>query len=364
MSEIDSRYDRLARFYKIGSAGIKAFNRANVVILGCGALGAQHAETLTRAGFGRLTLIDRDFVERSNLQRQTLFTEEDAEKALPKVIALKAHLSKINQDIEISTHIADVSSDNIESLIAGHDLLLDGTDNLALRMLINDACYKLGIPWIFGSALESYGMSYNFNFDFDSKSNISLDNRNIRNRNIRSNQEIAPCLRCLLQTLPLESHDTCSSVGVIQPILQMISSIQTTEAMKYFADREAVRETLFSIDLWDFHPQNISLHRLKDPECLTCGPNPTYPALNQKNREAQRLCGDGSVMIREVAPLNLKQLKSRLDQRHIDSQYNEYFLNIHLPSHRVILFADGRGIVYGVTDTEEALKLYNSVVTF
>lgn len=368
MSEIDSRYDRLARFYKIGTAGVKAFNRANVVILGCGALGAQHAETLTRAGFGRLTLIDRDFVERSNLQRQTLFTEEDAEKALPKVIALKAHLSKINQDIEISTHIADVSSDNIESLIAGHDLLLDGTDNLALRMLINDACYKLGIPWIFGSALESYGMSYNFNFDFDfdfdSKSNISLENRNIRNRNIRSNQEIAPCLRCLLQTLPLESHDTCSSVGVIQPILQMISSIQTTEAMKFFADREAVRETLFSIDLWEFHPQNISLHRLKDPECLTCGPNPTYPALNQKNREAQRLCGDGSVMIREVAPLNLKQLKSRLDQRHIDSQYNEYFLNIHLPSHRVILFADGRGIVYGVTDTEEALQLYNRVVTF
>ncbi|GGZ80589.1 thiamine/molybdopterin biosynthesis protein MoeB [Ignatzschineria indica] len=359
MSEIDSRYDRLARFYKIGTAGVKAFNRANVVILGCGALGAQHAEILTRAGFGRLTLIDRDFVERSNLQRQTLFTEEDAEKALPKVIALKAHLSKINQDIEISTHIADVSSDNIESLIAGHDLLLDGTDNLALRMLINDACYKQGIPWIFGSALESYGMSYNFNFDSDPESSTSLERRDIR-----SNHQAAPCLRCLLQTLPLESHDTCSSVGVIQPILQMISSIQTTEAMKYFADREAVRETLFSIDLWDFHPQNISLHRLKDPECLTCGPNPTFPALNQKNREAQRLCGDGSVMIREVAPLNLKQLKNRLDQRHIDSQYNEYFLNIHLPSHRVILFADGRGIVYGVTDTEEALQLYNRVVAF
>lgn len=360
MSEIDSRYDRLARFYKIDKTGVKAFNRANVVILGCGALGSQHAETLARAGFGRLTLIDRDFVERSNLQRQTLFTEDDAENATPKVIALQKHLAKINCDIEVTPHIVDVSSDNIEALIAGHDLLLDGTDNLALRMLINDACYKLQVPWIFGSALESYGMSYNFNMS--PMINGSEQERIKNSGTERLADDNAPCLRCLLQTLPLEPHDTCSSVGVIQPILQMISSIQTTEAMKFFADPSALRETLFSIDLWEFHPQNINLHRLKDLHCPTCGENPTYPALHQKKREAERLCGDGSVMIREVEPLDLERLKNRFDHDHIPYQYNEYFLNIHLPHNRIILFADGRGIVYGVTDTAEALTLYRKII--
>ena len=350
MSEIDSRYDRLARFYKVGNAGVKAFNHANIVILGCGALGSQHAETLTRAGFGKITLIDRDFVERSNLQRQTLFTEEDAENAIPKVIALKNHLTKINREIQITTHIADVSSDNIEQLIQDHDLLLDGTDNLALRMLINDACYKLNIPWIFGSALESYGMSYNFNFA----------SKNIKEN--AGNRKDAPCLRCLLDTLPLETQDTCSSVGVIQPILQMISSVQTAEAMKFFADFSATRETLFTMDLWEFHSQNVNLHKLKDPNCLTCGDKPSYPSLHIKTREAQRLCGDGSVMIREVKPLNLDLIREKLNAGNIAYKYNEYFLNIQLPANRVILFSDGRGIVYGVREIEEALEIYQSVV--
>ena len=339
MKPLDARYDRLARFYKVGEVGVRAFNNANVVILGCGALGAQHAETLARAGFGKITLIDRDFVERSNLQRQTLFTEEDAAQSLPKVVALQNHLRRINSSIDITTHIADVSSDNIEMLIKDHDLLLDGTDNLALRMLINDACYKHQIPWIFGSALESYGMSYNFNFP-------------------KAHQSGAPCLRCLLQTLPLESQDTCSSVGVIQPILQMISSIQTTEAMKFFADIKASRETLFSIDLWNFHPQNINLNQLKDSNCPTCGNDPSFPSLQIEKREAQRLCGDGSVMIREVKPLDLKKIQEKLKASNIHYQYNDYFLNIHLDHNRIILFHDGRGIVYDVDNIETAMDIY------
>lgn len=347
MDLLSDRYSRLARFHKIGNAGVNAFKQANIVILGCGALGTQHAETLARAGFGRLTLIDRDFVEASNLQRQTLFTESDAKQALPKVIALRDHLLEINSSINVMTHIADVSSDNIEKLIVGNDLLLDGTDNLALRMLINDACYKLKMPWIFGSALESYGMSYNFNM---SKSG--------NGEAVRA----APCLRCLLDSLPLETQDTCSSVGVIQPILQMISSIQTTEAMKFFADKSAMRDTLLSIDLWDFHPQSILLDRLKNPKCETCGDHPTYPSLQSSRREAQRLCGDGSVMIREVKPLDLQDLKNKLDKRGITYRYNEYFLNIQLPDHRVILFQDGRGIVYNVNEIEEAISIYSDLL--
>lgn len=356
---IDERYSRLARFHRIGNAGVRAFNQANVVILGCGALGSQHAETLARAGFGKLTLIDRDFVEHSNLQRQTLFTEKDAEQAIPKVIALKNHLSEINAGIEVTAHIADVSSDNIERLIAGHDLLLDGTDNLALRMLINDACYKQGIPWIFGSALESYGMSYNFNFV--AKESHAQESY-IQERDANSRKANMPCLRCLLDALPLETQDTCSSVGVIQPILQLISSVQTSEAMKFFTDFSATRETLFTMDLWQFHTQNVKLDTLKDPACQTCGVQPTYPSLHQKKREAQRLCGDGSVMIREVAPLDLDNIKNGLDQQNIPYKFNDYFLNIQLPENRIILFSDGRGIVYEVTDVEEAVRIYERVL--
>ena len=344
MDIFNDRYSRLARFHKIGNAGIHAFENAKVVILGCGALGSQHAETLARAGFGTLTLIDRDFVEASNLQRQTLFTEQDAKRSLPKVIALKNHLEAINSGIEIHAHIADVSSDNIESLIQGHDLLLDGTDNLALRMLINDACYKLNMPWIFGTALESYGMSYNFNFPD------------------KEGKPAKPCLRCVLGSLPLESQDSCSSVGVIQPILQIISGIQTSEAMKFFADFAATRESLITLDIWDFHLQNVQLEKLKDPDCLTCGKHPTFPDLHVKTREAQRLCGNGSVMIREVEPLDILQIKEKLENAGIPYQYNDYFLNIHLENNRVILFHDGRGIVYDIEDVESAVKIYESLI--
>lgn len=338
---IDPRYHRLARFHRIQNIGVKKLNDATVVILGCGALGSQHAETLARSGIGHLILIDRDFVELTNLQRQTLFTEQDAELSLPKVIALKSHLAEINSSIKVTAHIADVSGDNIVNLIKGADLLLDGTDNLALRMLINDACYHLNMPWIFGSALESYGMSHNFNFPHLPE---------------------LPCLRCILGAIPLESGDTCSSVGVIQPILQLISSVQTTEAMKFFVDQNSLRDTLFTMDLWASRSQNVNLVKLKNPNCPTCGNHPTYPSLQEKKREAQRLCGDGSVMIREVAPLDLTKIQQSLAKDNIKHQFNEYFLNIHLATHRVILFKDGRGIVYGAEDIETAMAVYGELL--
>ncbi|GGZ97101.1 thiamine/molybdopterin biosynthesis protein MoeB [Ignatzschineria ureiclastica] len=346
LTEVEAvRYSRLMRFHRIGESGLRRFRQAKVVIIGCGALGAQHAETLTRAGFGHLTLIDRDFVEYSNLQRQTLFTEADAKQALPKVIALKNHLLRINPSVEITTHLMDVASDNIERLIAGHDLLLDGTDHLSLRLLINDACYKLAIPWIFGSALESYGMSYNFNIPADNKLKKKL-----------------PCLRCLSDYLPLDTQDSCSSVGVIQPILQIISGIQTTEAMKLLIDPTALRNTLLTIDLWPFHQQNIAIESLKKSDCPTCGDHPSYPALNRPKRKVQKLCGEGTVMIREENPLDLEMLKVALDKDKISYQYNAYFLNIHLAQHRIILFADGRGIVYGARDEVEALGVYEGIM--
>lgn len=337
---IDPRYHRLARFARIQTAGVERLNQATVVIIGCGALGAQHAETLTRSGIGHVILVDRDFVELSNLQRQTLFTEADAAAALPKVVALKQHLTAINHTTRITTHLVDVSSDNIVDLIKGADLVLDGTDNLALRMIINDACYQQNIPWIFGSALESYGMSHNFN--------------------VPHRQDL-PCLRCILGAIPLESGDTCSSVGVIQSILQLISSIQTTEAIKFFVEPSAMRETLWTMDVWSSHSQAINLAKFKQKQCPTCGENPTYPALMHAQREAQRLCGDGSVMIREIQPLDLAALEKILIKQGIAHRFNEYFLNIE-GDNRIILFKDGRAIVYGTHDVDEALTLYQNLI--
>lgn len=338
---INERYHRLARFHGIQNKGVQKLNDATVAILGCGALGAQHAETLTRSGIGHLILIDRDFVELSNLQRQTLFTEDDAQNALPKVIALQNRLLAINSNVRITTHLVDVSGDNIVALIKGADILLDGTDNLALRMLMNDACYQLNIPWIFGSALESYGMSYNFNLPLFPE---------------------LPCLRCVLGSIPLENHDSCSSVGVIQPILQIVSAIQTIELMKYFVAPDTMRTTLFTQDLWFNHSQNISLRKLKNPVCQTCGSFPTYPSLKEKKIEAQRLCGDGSVMIRESQPLDLKSIAQSLQVLNINYQLNEYFLNIHLDNHRVILFKDGRGIIYQAPTVDAAILVYQKLL--
>ena len=317
---INPRYHRLARFHQLGEKGVLALRGAHVVIIGTGALGAQHAETLTRSGIGMLTLIDRDIVELTNLSRQTLFTEADAKASLPKVIALETHLKAINQEVKIRPIFTEVSPHNIEYLLEGADLILDGTDNLNIRMLINDAAYKLKIPWIFGSALESYGMTYNF---LDTPLDVT--------------DKKGPCLRCLLGAIPLESEDTCSSVGVVQPILQLISSLQTAEAIKFLTGFP-VRNTLFTAELWEFHTQSINLAKLKNPDCPTCGREPTFPALFQADSNGdskeksnafkiRTLCG-GEFMIYAPKPHDFNRIKPRLEQRNLAYKETDYFLNI------------------------------------
>lgn len=378
---INPRYHRLARFHQLGEKGVLALRAAHVVIIGTGALGAQHAETLTRSGIGTLTLIDRDIVELTNLSRQTLFTEADAKASLPKVIALETHLKAINHEVTIRPIFTEVSPHNIEYLLEGADLILDGTDNLNIRMLINDAAYKLTIPWIFGSALESYGMTYNF-------LETTLD---------RTDRE-GPCLRCLLGVIPLESEDTCSSVGVVQPILQLISSLQTAEAIKFLTGFPA-RNTLFTAELWDFHTQSINLDKLKNPDCPTCGREPTFPALfqadqsdnqegdqqgdrkehpneNHNGLKIRTLCG-GEFMIYAPKPHDFNRIKTRLEQRNLAYKETDYFLNIMLEDSfdasdsnaessaqkRMMLFNDGRGIIYGEKDEISALTRYTQILS-
>lgn len=374
---INPRYHRLARFHQLGEKGVLALRGAHVVIIGTGALGAQHAETLTRSGIGTLTLIDRDIVEITNLSRQTLFTEADAKASLPKVIALETHLKAINQEVKIRPIFTEVSPHNIEYLLEGADLILDGTDNLNIRMLINDAAYKLKIPWIFGSALESYGMTYNF-----------LDTI------LDATDKKGPCLRCLLGAIPLESEDTCSSVGVVQPILQLISSLQTAEAIKFLTGFP-VRDTLFTAELWEFHTQSINLDKLKNPDCPTCGREPTFPALfqtdqsdNQEgNQQGNRkgnpnglkirtLCG-GEFMIYAPNPHDFNRIKPRLEQRNLAYKETDYFLNIMFDDgvdksnsnsesaehKRIMLFNDGRAIIYGEKDETAALTRYTQMIS-
>ena len=203
------RYSRQILFSDIGREGQEKLLASRVLIVGCGALGASHCEMLARAGVGKLRIVDRDFVEFTNLQRQTLFKESDAIERLPKAVAAKTRIAEINSDIDVEAIVADVNNSNIESFIEGCDLVLDGTDNFQVRYLLNDACVKNGKTWIYGAAVSSYGTTMT----------------------ITAGE--TPCLRCIFEEMPdAGSSPTCDTAGVIMPIISSISSIQVTEAIK------------------------------------------------------------------------------------------------------------------------------------
>src|ERR1051325_113066 len=224
----NDRYSRQILFAGIGSEGQQRLLAARAAIIGCGALGTAQAEALARAGIGKLRLVDRDFIEFSNLQRQTMFTERDAADRLPKVIACANHLREINSEIEIEPEIADVNHSNIEGLIQDSDVVIDGTDNFATRYLINDACVKHGVNWIYGAAVGSYGVTMT----------------------IRPNE--TPCLRCIFpEAPPAGSAPTCDTAGVIMPIINVVAAVQTSEALKLLTARvDALHGSLMQFDVW------------------------------------------------------------------------------------------------------------------
>ena len=234
---MNERYSRQILFAPIGKDGQGKLSNARVLLVGCGALGASHAEILARAGVGFLRIVDRDFVEFSNLQRQTLYGESDARERLPKAIAAKNRLSAINSEIEIDATVADVNYSNIESLIKDVDLILDGTDNFQIRYLINDACVKLKKTWIYGAAVSSYGATMTI---FPSET---------------------PCLRCIFEEMPnAGTSPTCDTAGVIQPIIASVSAIQTTEALKILTGNfDKLHKSLIQIDVWQNDWRKIKL---------------------------------------------------------------------------------------------------------
>nr|WP_026293809.1 ThiF family adenylyltransferase [Saccharibacillus kuerlensis] len=320
-------------FAPIGSEGQSRLAERSVCIVGMGALGTVLANHMVRAGVGRVRLADRDYVERSNLQRQMLYDEEDAIQALPKVTAAERKLRSINSSVRLETVFADVTPGNIGSLLQDIDLVLDGTDNFQTRFLLNDACYSGGIPFIYGGAVGSRGMSAIF---------VPGE---------------TPCLRCLIPTAD-SGGETCDTVGVISPIIDIVASYQAVEALKFLVgDREARRETLLSFDIWNNHH-----HALKPisprPDCPCCGLK-RYPALNREEETVLSLCGRDSVQIAGHEPFDLELWRKRLEPAARSLKTNPYLIRAEMPEgERLVLFEDGRVLVQGTDDPARARTVY------
>lgn len=244
-------------------------------MIGAGALGTGSAEGLVRAGIGKLTIVDRDYVEWSNLQRQQLYCEEDAEKRMPKAVAAENRLKALNSDVIVKSHVLDVSVEELERLVDRVDLILDATDNFDTRMLINDISQKFKIPWIYGACVGSYGISYTIV------------------------PEVTPCLNCLLETVPIGGL-TCDTAGIISPAVQTVVAYQLTEALKILVeDYDSLRNKIVSFDLWKNEHTAINVKKLKKDSCLSCGSKRTYPHLSYLNKtKTAVLCGRESVQIR------------------------------------------------------------------
>lgn len=333
---MNERYSRQILFQPIGAIGQEKLARGRVTLIGCGALGASHAEIMARAGVGRLRIVDRDFVEFSNLQRQTLYSEADAFSRLPKAIAAKNRLAEINSEVETEAIVADVNYSNIESLIEDCDLILDGTDNFQVRYLINDACVKLDKPWIYGAAVSSYGATMTII------------------------PQQTPCLRCIFEEMPgAGSAPTCDTAGVIQPIIANVSAIQTTEALKFLTGNyEQLHKSLMQIDVWQNDWRKIKLGK-PNPDCETCGKR-NFEFLDADSAEFTAvLCGRDAVQIHppRATQIDLPQLAAKLKNLG-EVKQNEYLLRLIIDDYELTVFRDARAIIRGTDDVSTARSVY------
>lgn len=333
---MNERYSRQILFSEIGKAGQEKLLNSRVVIIGCGALGASHAEMLSRAGVGRLKIVDRDFVEFTNLQRQTLFKESDAAERLPKAIAAKIRIGEINSEIEVEALVADVNRSNVEQVIRDADLVIDGTDNFQIRYLLNDACVKVGKTWIYGAAVSSYGTTMTI---------IPGE---------------TPCLRCIFEEMPdAGSSPTCDTAGVIMPIIAAISSVQVSEAMKLLVgDRDSLHGFLMQIDIWQNDWRKIKL-AAPNPDCPACGLH-RYDFLDAESPEfAAVLCGRDAVQISPPAATTIDLATFSDKVNHLgDVKQNEYLVRFTSGDNEITVFRDGRAIVKGTDDIAVARSLY------
>ncbi|MFQ5867334.1 MAG: ThiF family adenylyltransferase [bacterium] len=338
MQENLSRYSRQILFSEIGEQGQRKLRDNKVVLVGCGALGTVIANNLVRAGIGELKIIDRDFVELNNLQRQILFDEEDVKRNIPKAIAAVDKLEKINSEVKLEAVVADVNFTNVENLVEGAKLLVDGTDNFEVRFLLNDACVKAKIPWIYGSCLGSYGLTMNI---IPGKT---------------------PCFRCLFETAPLPGMvPTCDTAGVISPIVNVIAAIETAEAIKYLTGKfKALNKNLIAIDIWEGSFEKFNLNDRKDEIDCSCCKQRKFEFLEGKQGSSiTSLCGRDAVQItqKSIGRIDFEKLAERL-KKSGKVTFNKYILKFSVNEYEINLFLDSRAIIKGTNDFSVARGLY------
>ena len=344
MTRYDSprRYARQAQFAGIGEAGQQRIGAARVLICGCGALGSVLANTLARAGIGHLRIVDRDFVELNNLQRQVLFNEEDVAAHLPKAIAAAQQLEKINSSITIEPIVADVDFQNIARLVEGVDVIADGTDNFETRFLLNDAAHHFGIPWVYGGCIGAEGQSLTI---------VPGE---------------TPCLRCLVTEVPAPgTMPTCDTAGIIGPIVNVIASWQAAEVLKLVSGAgEHCSRTLNVFDLWTSRVRHVSLDRLRGDDsagegCVTCGDRNFEWLSGAKGSHAVVLCGRNAVQLAlpDRQPVSLVELRAKLEK--LGRVFtNDYLLRFDVDQYTLTIFPDGRAVIGGTSEPSEARTVY------
>jgi len=326
------RYSRQVLFKEIGEAGQEKLARSRVVIVGCGATGSALASLLARSGVGTLRILDRDYVEPSNLQRQTLFDENDARDSVPKAIAAARQIARFNSEIVVEPRVADLIPSNIDSLLGGVDLILDGTDNFETRYLVNDYAVKNSVAWIYAAAVASYAVTMNI-----------LPGK-------------TACLACIFPESPRGTVETCETSGILNSAVNLVASLASTEALKLLVGAHAkMRRTLLSWDVWTNERAELAAIHPREG-CRACSRD--FVHLAGEGRPHITLCGRNSVQIHErQRPVDFTELSARL-QPLGDVRHNEFVLKFWREPYEMTLFPDGRAIIKGTTDTAIARSLY------
>lgn len=333
------RYSRQVLFEPVGEEGQRRLAASRVTIIGCGALGSATADQLVRAGVGFVRIVDRDVLELNNLQRQTLFDEQDVRENLPKAEAARRKLARVNSEVTIEAFVADANPFNIESFLADADVVLDGTDNFETRFLINDAAVKLRKPWVYGACVAASGLV------------LPILPRD------------TPCLRCVFEHAPPpEMNPTCDTVGVLAPVVLMVSSHQVIQAMKILiGKRGTVNRKLLSFDAWTGRVSHLNVEKAREAECPCCKLGRYEFLQGRAGGGTASLCGRNAVQV-SAAPglrVDLQAIADRL-ARVADAQpeVNAFLLRARIGRHEITVFADGRAIIKGTSRMEEARSLY------
>jgi adenylyltransferase/sulfurtransferase len=336
------RYSRQMRFYGMGEEGQRRLLASHVTLCGCGALGTVLANALVRGGVGHLRLIDRDFIETNNLQRQVLFDEHDVAENLPKAEAAARKLAAINSGVHVEPVVTDIDRTNILKLVQDADLILDGTDNFEIRYLINDVAVKLGKPWVYGGCIGSHGQTMTI-----------LPGE-------------TPCLRCVFEAAPAPGEaGTCETAGVLSPIVNIVASLQVTEAFKILTGRrEQVNRDLIYIDVWENVQRRIKIAPLLGKVDCPCCQRRRFDWLEgEQGTQTTSLCGRNAVQVahRSATRLNFEEMAHHLEA-HGAVSYNRFLLKFNADGYEFTVFPDGRAIIKGTSDVDKARTLYAKYV--